>query len=547
MEIAKVDTASKPEKTTTLLKPVYEASTVQLFWNDTSEKVNRTVNAAAYEPRTNALAKKLSKRLSLKQKKLLDGSSLEELENMLQLNLDRAIEQQTADRTSAAMLDRAERKTTRFLNSFHSYVQAYSGVIQIMNGAPGGGGYGDAAYGALSLFLMFAVNKAKTDELIDQMMHKLHQQYCRIKMVETIYHTDRMKEFTAQVYRLGVEFLYTATRFYSMSAIRKMWHVVAQPPSVQLTNKIAEIEDAIEGMAQEMRILDGIRIANIEMNLHQTAAQVSRVAGHTEALRAHEQQRQLDSMKSLLGVVLDRVDPSLDKYLELLEERFDGANMATFDVDALYRHRDFATWRNSDVLNLLILRDSTLVPGMSDLSWLSPVPVRIVQDSNELFQEHAPLLLRHFCRFTDDWSSRDTKVEAQSIVRSLIFQLLRNRRSGSLLLNDAFYNKTKRDIEHVNGVDAERPSEILKRLFRILGSIMEMVGVDRLLIIVDRLDEMIGSLDAFFEPLSELIAKHQCKVKVLLTLGRQRSLDEGRMRRALGEEGYKILDWDQSD
>jgi pyruvate-formate lyase len=47
---------------------------------------------------------------------------------------------------------RAQRRATEFLETFQSYVNAYSGVIQVMNGV--GPGYGDAAYGALSLFLV---------------------------------------------------------------------------------------------------------------------------------------------------------------------------------------------------------------------------------------------------------------------------------------------------------------------------------------------------------------------------------------------------------
>jgi hypothetical protein len=100
------------------------------------------------------LAKKLSRKLTREEKEYLNGSSAGELEEMLQTYLDRASERQTADATRPGKFNPAERKTTKFLNNFHSYVEAYSGIIQLMNGAPGGGGYGNAAYGALSLFLM---------------------------------------------------------------------------------------------------------------------------------------------------------------------------------------------------------------------------------------------------------------------------------------------------------------------------------------------------------------------------------------------------------
>jgi hypothetical protein len=51
-------------------------------------------------------------------------------------------------------------------------------------------------------------------------------------VVEEIYNTDRMKELAATVYRLGIEFPYTAVPYYSMGAFCNMCHVVAQPTSV---------------------------------------------------------------------------------------------------------------------------------------------------------------------------------------------------------------------------------------------------------------------------------------------------------------------------
>jgi hypothetical protein len=64
------------------------------------------------------------------------------------------------------------------------------------------------------------------------MVHQLRQPYCRTKVVEEIYNTDRMKELAATVYRLGIEFPYTAVPYYSMGAFCNMCHVVAQPTSV---------------------------------------------------------------------------------------------------------------------------------------------------------------------------------------------------------------------------------------------------------------------------------------------------------------------------
>jgi hypothetical protein len=90
--------------------------------------------------------------LSPKEKKYLEGSSALELEGLLQSYLFQATERQNNVKNSGRKSLRAENKTTKLLNNFHGYVQAYSGVVQIMNAA--GPGYGDAAYGALSTFLV---------------------------------------------------------------------------------------------------------------------------------------------------------------------------------------------------------------------------------------------------------------------------------------------------------------------------------------------------------------------------------------------------------
>jgi hypothetical protein len=114
--------------------------------------MNRTVHKAAKLDRASQLPDDVYKKLSKSEKRYLEGASASELESTLQTYLVRATSRQEDVQTSTKKRARTERGTTKFLNDFHGYVQAYSGVIQIMNGA--GPGYGDAAYGALSLFLV---------------------------------------------------------------------------------------------------------------------------------------------------------------------------------------------------------------------------------------------------------------------------------------------------------------------------------------------------------------------------------------------------------
>lgn len=84
----------------------------------------------------------------------MKNSSTEELEKLLHTYLDRAANRRDITKVNKNKIKRAADKTSGFLISFHGYLEAYSGVIQIMNGIPGAAGYGNVAYGALSLFLV---------------------------------------------------------------------------------------------------------------------------------------------------------------------------------------------------------------------------------------------------------------------------------------------------------------------------------------------------------------------------------------------------------
>lgn len=149
----------------------YEPSMIKEFWQGTSDDVKMyvhahtkpvqreglpysTFEAAARVERSELLSRENIKRLSRQERECLDSSSADELEGLLQKHLDHAIKRQEVAKDKRNKLKRAANKTSDFLVAFHGYVEAYSGVIQIMNGAPGAGGYGNAAYAALSLFLM---------------------------------------------------------------------------------------------------------------------------------------------------------------------------------------------------------------------------------------------------------------------------------------------------------------------------------------------------------------------------------------------------------
>jgi len=108
------------------------------------------------------------------------------------------------------------------------------------------------------------VNKEKTEDFIDKMLVELRQQYFRIQMLKDVFPTKRMKEYTAVLYRLGIEFLYETVRYYSMGTIRRLGHIVARPPSIGVEKKVKEIKDAIRETEREMRALDSRKLDEMQ-------------------------------------------------------------------------------------------------------------------------------------------------------------------------------------------------------------------------------------------------------------------------------------------
>lgn len=107
----------------------------------------------------------------------------------------------------------------------------------------------------------------KTEDVINKMLVTLQQQYCRIQMIKDVYATRRMKEHTAVVYRRGIEFLYEAVRYYSVSTTRRHLSAISRQPSLELDEKMAEIHDSIKEMHREMETFYDIQLNNVEQQL----------------------------------------------------------------------------------------------------------------------------------------------------------------------------------------------------------------------------------------------------------------------------------------
>jgi len=69
------------------------------------------------------------------------------------------------------------------------------------------------------------VNKQKTDEKISDALEELCKKYCRLKLLEDIHPTPKVKVLIAEAYILGIKFARYATYYCLRSSLGKSFAV----------------------------------------------------------------------------------------------------------------------------------------------------------------------------------------------------------------------------------------------------------------------------------------------------------------------------------
>lgn len=158
-----------PATTHWKLPLIYQKDLVDSFWSETDEDTrklvfpeytycmltmsyNSAISLSAQPRNANEFRQKIRKSLTGDETKYLTNCSASELEILFSRYLDQVENAKKHHEGDGRGWKAARNGVSKFLNNFNDYVRAYSGVIQIMNGA--GPSYGDAAYGALSVLLV---------------------------------------------------------------------------------------------------------------------------------------------------------------------------------------------------------------------------------------------------------------------------------------------------------------------------------------------------------------------------------------------------------
>jgi hypothetical protein len=248
-----------------------------------------------------------------------------------------------------------------------------------------------------------------------------------------------------------------------------------------------------------------------------------------------------------MKIDLHETDISLDSYEALLDERFVGIpRMPPFDVEThLFRDPLFQAWVDAPSPALMILYGSTTAPDQTELSWLSPAAVRLVNDLKEVIHVDDPTVAFQFCRTSDVYGDEAKQISPCTVLSSILYQFLRSEYGRTILRNENAYTRLKGRIEEMETIPPKRVTERLEKLHTMLGSVLRDMSTDNVLIVIDRADHVQGNLDRFLDPLLSLMEKAECKLKVFVTCRVRYSFNDAAIKERLGKGKYYSLEMDQ--
>ncbi|KAL8834561.1 MAG: hypothetical protein Q9170_003689 [Blastenia crenularia] len=403
------------------------------------------------------------------------------------------------------MIRRAGRKTVTFANHFAGFLQAYSGIVEIMQGVDQQNG--GVAYAALSSLFIVAINKQRKEEKIDATLLTLQKEFSRIEILQDIHFSPIMMTHIDHAYRLGIEFAEEAEYYYSRSSYRRVLEAFTKPPSLGIDTKISEITNVMVEIDKERATLDSQRLLVVQQNVDDIRETVE----GTQVELAKERLGIL-KMKLLVDQICPRGMPAT--YGALIHEAFKNpGRLKNLSIDRITQDDTFRHWENARGSSMMLLHGTTAITK-GDFSWLSPLVLHLI----ERYQDQRKLVFFHFCH---DRTFMEPDTPLQDVLSSIIYQVLAAR--PSMLLDVSLYQELMSQSSDPNWHSIS-PEIILDSLIKLLDFFPEVY------LLIDRVDRIKGSAQSFTQPLVRIVDHCKGRVKIFLVASSNRQgYPEGKM------------------
>ncbi|CAD6575977.1 MAG: hypothetical protein ASARMPREDX12_007665 [Alectoria sarmentosa] len=515
------------------------------FWTKDT-RANLPSYKIANEAQPTQELKNIEKTITMEELEFVKTADMDSLTRLLSDRLNEAEGRQEKHAHTQHSIGRIGKAAVAFANHFSSFLQAYSGIIEIMEGADQQ--YGGVAYSALSLLLIVAVNKQRKEQHIETALLILQREFSRTIVLQEVHSSESMKTYIADAYKLGIEFAREVTIYYSRPTHRRVFEAITKPPQLVIDLKISAITNAVTEIEKERAVLDSQRLFQVQRRVEEVKNGVDEVRVGVDEVRNGVGDSHTQNELRLLGLLKGKLLPEgnrdpddlLAQYTREVGAAFRNIQrLSTFSFARLVQEESYSAWDGSRASCMMLLHGRTAVTK-TEYSWLSPAIFPLIEQR----RAQNRLVIFHLCQ---DRSVMENDVPAHAVLSSLISQLLAAK--ASVLRDEARYQDLNRKI-----FDPSWRTTQAKMPFAVLCELLDSFSDEDVHIILDRVDRIKGDAHGFMTSLAELIENSRSKIKLFLVsssngsdrIGGKMSAElQESIEDDLGSDRFWSLEWNQ--
>lgn len=394
-------------------------------------------------------------------KELLHTTDRATVEKLVEEALNCAKTAQGKRRNDRTRPSRIENKVLTFMEDAHSFLQVFTGVMDITKGIDPH--TGSMAYGMVSVLVTLGKNMHLHEELAGKALQLAEKWLGRIKRIHDsqpdIENDEGLLEGMSDVYDATLELIASATGHYSRSLPKRILFGIRKPPQFHMQPVLDKFQEAVAEFMVEHQI-----------------SQASRLKTLVQRQSQDRKNSRMQALREWLGLEANTGDAREQMILEFRHEtapselrkspKFKIATRADFSL--LRERESYRKWNESRESALFLMSGKNLRYDPTEkFCWLSPLAVEFLDslpDSTTSAFISTPLLKREL----SFQGSRETLV-----LKVLLYQLLSQKTAlyDRLLDTTELYNKVQRiGKSSANGDTADLIFEAIQMLFRQLPS-----------------------------------------------------------------------------